>query len=81
MGWDGGQKCPLIFFTLCRCIRYISTYARNKIVPTFLWVSKFDAKLGCGRKINLRQAGDFSIFEYKSSHVYRWPFGLEKVSI
>ena len=50
MGWDGGQKCPLIFFTLCWCIRYISTYARNKIVPTFLWVSKFDAKLGCGRK-------------------------------
>ena len=49
-GWDGGQKCPLIFFTLCRCIRCISTYARNKIVPTFLWVSKFDAKLGCGRK-------------------------------
>ena len=34
--------------------------------PTFLWVSKFNAKLGVGVIFyNLQQVGDFSIFGSK----------------
>ena len=48
-GWtDGHQKCPLNFFILCGYIDkiYIYLYTKLKLSPTFLWVSKFDVKLG-----------------------------------
>ena len=47
-GWDGEQKCPLIFFIFCGYIDkvYIYLYTKKKLSPTFLWVSKFDVKLG-----------------------------------
>ena len=40
-GWDGHQKCPLIFFILRynRHYTHIYLYIYKKIVPTnFLWV-------------------------------------------
>ena len=50
MGWDGMgyQKCPFISsYSVGIYIRYIPTYTCNKnLSPTFLWVSKFDVKLG-----------------------------------
>ena len=47
-GWTGYQKCPLIFFIFCGYIDkvYIYLYTKKKLSPTFLWVSKFDVKLG-----------------------------------
>ena len=47
-GWDGDQKCPLIFFIFCGYIDtiYFYLYTKRKLSPTFLWVSKFDVKLG-----------------------------------
>ena len=47
-GTDGNQKCPLIFFIFCGYIDkvYIYLYTKKKLSPTFLWVSKFDVKLG-----------------------------------
>ena len=50
MGSDGNQKCPSIFFILCGYIDdvYIYLYTELKLSPTFLWVSKFDVKLGFG---------------------------------
>ena len=52
-GWTGGteyQKGPSIFFKLCRTIElvYIYLYTKKKLPPTFLWVLKFDVKLGFG---------------------------------
>ena len=48
MEWTEYQKCPLIFFILCTHIDkvYIYLYTKKKLSPTFLWVSKFDVKLG-----------------------------------
>ena len=54
MGWDGVgwteyQKRPSIFFILCGYIDHVYVYLYNqKLSPTFLWVSKFDVKLGVG---------------------------------
>ena len=50
-GWTDGtgyQKCLLIFFIFCGYIDkvYIYLYTKKKLSPTFLWVSKFDVKLG-----------------------------------
>ena len=51
-GRTGYQKCPLIFFILCTCIDKVYTYLKlKKVYETFLWVSKFDVKLGVGVKI------------------------------
>ena len=59
-GWTGGtdgrtgyQKCPSIFFILCKYIDYvyIYLYTKKKLSPPFLWVAKFDVKLGVGVKI------------------------------
>ena len=54
MGWDGwGIKSVLQFssYFVGIYIRYIPTYTCNKkLPPTFLWVSKFDVKLGVGVK-------------------------------
>ena len=45
---DGPEKCPLNFFILCGYLEhvYIYLYTKWKLSPTFLWVSKFDVKLG-----------------------------------
>ena len=42
------QKGPLILFIFCGYIDkvYIYLYTKKKLSPTFLWVSKFDVKLG-----------------------------------
>ena len=48
------QKCPLIFFILCKYKEnvYIPFYIdTKKMSPTFVWVSKFDVKLGVGVKV------------------------------
>ena len=52
-GWTGGtdgiSKVSFNFLhTLYAYIRYIYTYlyTKKKLSPTFLWVSKFDVKLG-----------------------------------
>ena len=47
-GLDGDEKCPLIIFKFCGYIDkiYIYLYTKKKLSPTFLWVSKFDVKLG-----------------------------------
>ena len=65
---DGNQKCPLIFFILCTQIDkvYIYLYTKKKLSPTFLWVSKFDVKLGVEVKIfKFEWVCDFSIFGSK----------------
>ena len=56
MGWMdemGYQKCPSIFSLLCTYIEHLyMTYIDNKkLSTTFLWVSKYDVKLGMGVKI------------------------------
>ena len=52
-GWDGPEKCPLKFFIFCGYVDYvyIYLYTKLKLSPTFLWVSKFDVKLGVGVKL------------------------------
>ena len=48
-GETGYQKFPSIFFILCGYIKYVYIYLyiyTEKLSPIFLWVSKFDAKLG-----------------------------------
>ena len=53
MGWDGWDG-TLVFFVLLFSsyfvrIRYIPTYTyTKKLPPTFLYVLKFDVKLGVG---------------------------------
>ena len=46
-GWDGPEKCPLIFFILCEYIDKVYIYKNKKgeKYATSLWVSKFDVKL------------------------------------
>ena len=68
---DGHQKCPmfLILFGNIELV-YIYLYTKKELSSTFLWVSKFDVKLGVWVKFsNLLQLGDFSIFRSKSSNV------------
>ena len=58
-GWtdgrmDGDQKGPSIFliFMYVKDHVYMYTYIRTqKLSPRFLWVSKFDVKLGLGVKM------------------------------
>ena len=53
-GWtdgrmDGDQKCPSIFVILMYVKDHIYMYlCTQKLSPRFLWVSKFDVKLGSG---------------------------------
>ena len=57
MGWDGMDGMGRGIKSVLQCssyfvgiyLRYIPTYIDNKkLSPTFLWVSKFDVKLGVG---------------------------------
>ena len=62
-GWmdeTGYQKCPSMFFVLCGNVEHVYIYTcirKKKLSPTFLWVSKFDVKLGVGFKILKFTAG------------------------
>ena len=64
------RKVPLNFFELCGHLElvYIYLYTKQKLSPTFLWVSKFDVKLGVG-EYNFRNYPtyvSFQIFRSKS---------------
>ena len=55
MGWMDGRNIKSVLqyssYFVGIYIRYIPTYIDNKkLSPTFLWVSKFDVKLGVGVK-------------------------------
>ena len=68
------QKCPSIFFILLRPLEHVYTYLNIylKIVIKFLWVSKFDVKLGVGVKIFKFTAGRWLFyFRFQKCHFFQ----------
>ena len=59
IGSNGNQKCSSMFFILCTILEHVYIYLTKyiKLSPTFLWVSKFDVKLGVGVKFFKFTAG------------------------
>ena len=81
MGWVDGRyiKSVLQFSShlVGIYIKYIPTYTRNKkLSPTFLWVSKFDVKLGVVLKIFKITAGRWLFFCWSKSS-----FWISKASL
>ena len=61
----GYKKCPSMFFILSEYIEHVyNTYIdTKKLSPRFLWVSKFDVKLGMGEH-HFRNYPMYVIFKY-----------------
>ena len=72
MGWDSNQKCPSKFFILCKNLehKYIYLYTKQKLSPTFLWISKCVSSWWWGNIIFEITLGTW-VFKYLVSNFWK----------